>query len=282
MKKQLLGLMLLSGALLVSCQTNTTEVVEEVQEPAQVQETAEEREARLEQIREEKRKQDALEAKEKQPVQYTEEKMEQFFQNLYLSALMKDREFLIQTLNTYHKETGEYFEEQVNGFSKFEQWVADNKRSQCTESEQMCKDVYKEYTDYVYEQGGFYLYEQNESNFGYDEMDEFLQEELARDIQNYEDNKANGNETYLEIVSDIIGKDIEAGLTYENFLLVGTVDFNNISTINKLFGKQGELIGEQQNVQQYRWTSGSGSSYRVVQIMFVDGQVESKSQSGLK
>lgn len=88
--------------------------------------------------------------------------------------------------------------------------------------------------------------------------------------------------SYLEIVSEIRNEKIEAGLTYDNFLLVGSVDFNGLYSINELFGKQGELIGEQQNVQQYRWTSGSGSNYKVVQIMFVDGMVESKVQSGLE
>ena len=87
--------------------------------------------------------------------------------------------------------------------------------------------------------------------------------------------------TYLETISEIRGEKIKRGLTYENFLLVGDVDFNSLYAVNQLFG-EGELIGERGNIQQYRWTSGSGSNYKVVQIMFVDGMVESKSQSGLK
>lgn len=87
--------------------------------------------------------------------------------------------------------------------------------------------------------------------------------------------------TYLEIVSEIREEEIKKGLTYENFLLVGSVDFNSLYAVKQLFG-EGELIGERENIQQYRWTSGSGENYKVVQIMFVDGQVESKSQSGLK
>ena len=87
--------------------------------------------------------------------------------------------------------------------------------------------------------------------------------------------------TYLEIVSEIRGEEIKRGLTYENFLMVGDSDFDSLYEVFQLFG-QGELIGERGNIQQYGWTSGKGSSYKVVQIVFVDGKVESKVQSGLK
>ena len=97
-----------------------------------------------------------------------------------------------------------------------------------------------------------------------------------------EEEKENPREkTYLETISEIRGEKITRGLTYENFLLVGDVDFNSLYAVNQLFG-QGELIGERGDIRQYRWTSGKGSSYKVVQIMFVDGKVESKVQSGLK
>lgn len=87
--------------------------------------------------------------------------------------------------------------------------------------------------------------------------------------------------TYLETISEIRGETIKRGLSYENFLMVGDSDFDSLSEVNQLFG-QGELIGERENIRQYRWTSGKGSSYKVVQIVFVDGKVESKVQSGLK
>ena len=88
-------------------------------------------------------------------------------------------------------------------------------------------------------------------------------------------------ETYLEIVSEIRGCEIKRGLTYENFLMVGDDDFDSLYEVFQLFG-QGELIGERGDIRQYRWTSGKGNSYKVVQIVFVDGKVESKVQSGLK
>ena len=87
--------------------------------------------------------------------------------------------------------------------------------------------------------------------------------------------------TYLEIVSEIRGEEIKRGLTYENFLMVGDSDFDSLYEVFQLFG-QGELVGERGDIRQYRWTSGKGSSYKVVQIVFVDGKVESKVQSGLK
>ena len=87
--------------------------------------------------------------------------------------------------------------------------------------------------------------------------------------------------TYLEIVSEIRGYEIKRGLTYKNFLMVGDSDFDSLYEVFQLFG-QGELIGEREDIRQYRWTSGKGSSYKVVQIVFVDGKVESKVQSGLK
>ena len=87
--------------------------------------------------------------------------------------------------------------------------------------------------------------------------------------------------TYLEIVGEIRGGEIKRGLTYENFLMVGDGDFDSLYEVFQLFG-QGELIGERGNIRQYRWTLGKGSSYKVVQIVFVDGKVESKVQSGLK
>ena len=87
--------------------------------------------------------------------------------------------------------------------------------------------------------------------------------------------------TYLEIVGEIRGGEIKRGLTYENFLMVGDSDFDSLYEVFQLFG-QGELIGERGDIRQYRWTSGKGGSYKVVQIVFVDGKVESKVQSGLK
>ena len=87
--------------------------------------------------------------------------------------------------------------------------------------------------------------------------------------------------TYLEIVGEIRGDEIKRGLTYENFLMVGDNDFDSLYEVFQLFG-QGELIGERGDIRQYRWTSGKGGSYKVVQIVFINGKVESKVQSGLK
>ena len=197
MKKQLLSVMLLAGALLVGCQSNSVEPVEPSEEVVVNEQDAEEaeRQAHIDEIR---------------------------------KSINGDQEEMT---------TEEYFEQQRK--EKSQEVIASAERSR----------------------------EVNDIITG------------ARTEEPQQEQK---EETYLEIVSEIRNEEIEAGLTYNNFLLVGEVDFNSLYSINELFGKQGELIGEQQNVQQYRWTSGSGSSYKIVQIMFVDGMVESKSQSGLK
>ena len=197
MKKQLLSVMLLAGALLVGCQSNSVELVEPTEEVVVDEQDTEEaeRQAHIDEIRE--------------------------------------------SINGEQEEmtTEEYFEQQRK--EKSQEVIASAERNR----------------------------EVNDIITG------------ARTEEPQQEQK---EETYLEIVSEIRNEKIEEGLTYDNFLLVGEVDFNSVYSINELFGRQGELIGEQQNVQQYRWTSGSGSDYKVVQIMFVDGMVESKVQSGLK
>ena len=198
MKKQLLSVMLLAGALLVGCQSNSVEPAKPTEEVVINEQDAEEteRQAHIDEIR--------------------------------------------KSINGEQEEmtTEEYFEQQRKEES----------------------------------QGIIASAERNR------ELNDII---AGNDVKEPQQEKTK-EKTYLEIVSEIRNEEIEAGLTYNNFLLVGDVDFNSLYSINELFGKQGELIGEQQNVQQYRWTSGSGSDYKVVQIMFVDGMVESKVQSGLK
>ena len=191
MKKQLLSVMLLAGALLVGCQSNSVEPVEPTEEVVVNEQDAEEaeRQAHIDEIR---------------------------------KSINGDQEEMT---------TEEYFEQQ---------------REQEREDVRKSAENWREHNDIIVD--------------GFPEPKE---------------------KTYLEIVSEIREEEIKKGLTYENFLLVGSVDFNSLYTVNQLFG-EGELIGERENIQQYRWTSGSGRNYKVVQIMFVDGQVESKSQSGLK
>ena len=201
MKKQLLSVMLLAGALLVGCQSNSVEPVEPteevvVNEQEQQTMTEEERQAHIDEIR--------------------------------------------KSINGEQEEmtTEEYFEQQ---------------REQEREDIRKSAENWREYNNIIVH--------------GFPESKE--EKEKPRE------------KTYLETISEIRGEKIERGLTYENFLLVGTVDFNSLYAVNQLFG-EGELIGERGNIQQYRWTSHLGGDYKVVQILFVDGMVESKSQSGLK
>lgn len=202
MKKQLLSVMLLAGALLVGCQSNSVEPVEPTEEVVVNEQDAEEaeRQAHIDEIR--------------------------------------------KSINGEQEEmtTEEYFEQQ-----------REQERKEKSQEAIASAHNWREYNDIIVD--------------GFPEPKE--EEEKPKE------------KTYLEIVSEIRKEEIKKGLTYENFLLVGSVDFNNLYTVKQLFG-EGELIGERGNIQQYRWTSGSGRNYKVVQIMFVDGQVESKSQSGLK
>lgn len=204
MKKQLLGLMLLSGALLVGCQSNSAEPVEK-DEPVVVNE------------------QEQKEAEEAERRKHIDE--------------------IRKEINGEQEEmtTEEYFEQQ---------------RKEESEEARRHAENWREYNDIIVD--------------GYGDLTE-QKEETEKPKE----------KSYLEIVSEIRGEKIEEGLTYDNFLLVGQVDFNSVYSINELFGTQGKLIGEQQGIKQYRWTQGSGSTYKVVQIMFVDGKVESKTQSGL-
>ena len=199
MKKQLLSAILLAGALLVGCQSNSVEPVEEVDEVVVNEQDAEEaeRQAHIDEIR--------------------------------------------KSINGEQEEmtTEEYFEQQ---------------RKEKSEEAIASAHNWREYNDIIVD--------------GFPDTKE-------------EEKEKPREKTYLETISEIRGDEIKRGLTYENFLLVGTVDFNSLYAVNQLFG-EGELIGERGNIQQYRWTSRLGGDYKVVQIMFVDGMVESKSQSGLK
>ena len=85
--------------------------------------------------------------------------------------------------------------------------------------------------------------------------------------------------TYLETVGEIIGKDIEEGLTYDNFLLVGTVDFNSVKTINELFGFKGDLTSEYGTHTISQWVSRDG--LKIVTVSFENGIAVSKTQVGL-
>ena len=200
MKKQLLSMMLLAGALLVGCQSNTVEPAEPTEEVVVNDQDAEEAEkqAHIDEIR--------------------------------------------KSINGEQEEmtTEEYFEQQ---------------REQEREDVRKSAENWREYNDIIVH--------------GFPDSTEQKEEEKPRE------------KTYLETISEIRGEKITRGLTYENFLLVGSVDFNSLYAVKQLFG-EGELIGERGNIQQYRWTSHLGGDYKIVQIMFVDGMVESKSQSGLK
>lgn len=71
------------------------------------------------------------------------------------------------------------------------------------------------------------------------------------------------------------------GFTLENFENVKIGDMT-VDEVNEMFGFEGTLVGEAKGVKTYEWESRAGSSYEIVQIVFVDGVASSKAQSGLK
>lgn len=87
--------------------------------------------------------------------------------------------------------------------------------------------------------------------------------------------------TYIEIMSEALGKEIEVGLTYENFVMINEVGFSSLESINELFGFDGELVFDGANIKTYQWTDNR--NFIVVTISFDKyGQVGTKSQVGLK
>lgn len=71
------------------------------------------------------------------------------------------------------------------------------------------------------------------------------------------------------------------GFTLENFENVKIGDMT-VSEVNEMFGFEGTLIGEAKGIKTYEWEHSFGSRYEYVQIVFVDGIADIKSQSGLR
>ena len=203
MKKQLLSMMLLAGALLAGCQSNSVEPAEPteevvVNEQEQQTMTEEERQAHIDEIR--------------------------------------------KSINGEQEEitTEEYFEQQRK--EKSQEAIANAHN-------------WREYNDIIVH--------------GFGDLTE----------QKEETKKPQKEESYLDIVSEILGRDVKEGLTYDNFLLVGTVDFNSVKTINELFGFKGDLVSEYGSHTVYQWEDRNG--FKLVTVGFDNGIAVSKSQVGL-
>ena len=84
-------------------------------------------------------------------------------------------------------------------------------------------------------------------------------------------------ESILDSIAKARGIEIEQGLTYDNFLMVGDQDFFTLNSINELFGIKGKLVSEFGDHQTYQWTDGN----KVVTVAFTNGIAGSKNQIGL-
>ena len=84
-------------------------------------------------------------------------------------------------------------------------------------------------------------------------------------------------ESILDSIAKERGIEIEQGLTYDNFLMVGDQDFFTLNSINELFGIKGKLVSEFGNHQTYQWIDGN----KVVTVAFTNGIAGSKNQIGL-
>ena len=71
------------------------------------------------------------------------------------------------------------------------------------------------------------------------------------------------------------------GLILENFENVKIGDMT-VDEVNEMFGFEGTLVAEAEGVRTYEWEKRYGSNYEIVQIVFVDGVANIKSQSGLQ
>ena len=69
------------------------------------------------------------------------------------------------------------------------------------------------------------------------------------------------------------------GMTYDNFKLIGTVDYMTVSSINELLDCEGKLVSEYESHTVYQWEDRNG--FKLVTVGFDNGIAVSKSQVGL-
>ena len=69
------------------------------------------------------------------------------------------------------------------------------------------------------------------------------------------------------------------GMTYDNFKLIGTVDYMTVSSINELLDCKGKLVSEHGGHTVYQWEDRNG--FKLVTVGFDNGIAVSKTQVGL-
>lgn len=69
------------------------------------------------------------------------------------------------------------------------------------------------------------------------------------------------------------------GMTYDNFKLIGTIDYMTVSSINELLDCEGKLVSEHGGHTVYQWEDRN--DFKLVTVGFDNGIAVSKSQVGL-
>lgn len=69
------------------------------------------------------------------------------------------------------------------------------------------------------------------------------------------------------------------GMTYDNFKLIGTVDYMTVSSINELLDCEGKLMSEYGSHTVYQWEDRNG--FKLITVGFDNGIAVSKTQVGL-
>lgn len=69
------------------------------------------------------------------------------------------------------------------------------------------------------------------------------------------------------------------GMTYDNFKLIGDIDYVTVEDINELLDCEGELVSEYGSHTVYQWEDRNG--FKLVTVGFDNGIAVSKTQVGL-
>ena len=69
------------------------------------------------------------------------------------------------------------------------------------------------------------------------------------------------------------------GMTYDNFKLIGTIDYMTVSSINELLDCEGKLVSEHGSHTIYQWEDRN--DFKLITVGFDNGIAVSKTQVGL-
>lgn len=290
-----LGMLVVCGLCLVGCANDSAEPIEEVK----VQLSEEElREQRIEQARQETAQRKEIEEQQKlEEIRSNniEDELDRIINNivdLFLTMPANMAKDHTDTLEEYYLITGKQITENEDHYNKLKEayWNSLQEDGLCNnpfwnDNNDDCinkpDDAFARVEAYVNGKLSAELTEEIKNHVDEDSSQYAVQQPEQPKQQPQKE------ESYIDIVSEILDRDIEEGLTYDNFLLVGTVDFNSVKTINELFGFKGELVSEYGSHTVYQWEFREKKSFKdvgklkIVTVGFDNGIAVSKNQVGL-